>query len=124
MCILCARKCIGGGSASCRTIRQLGCLKVEKQLENITMWLLTIADKAELLNKGELVKSSLSLEQALEDSTLQIPIASATRSLLDSFRLEKGHCIFMNMSNNSIVLSGSHLRSMVSEPDFRKYVMQ
>jgi len=47
---------------------------VEKQLENITMWLLTIADKAELLNKGELVKSSLSLEQALEDSTLQIPI--------------------------------------------------
>lgn len=74
MCILCARKCIGGGSASCRTIRQLGCLKVEKQLENITMWLLTIADEAELLNKGELIKSSLSLEQTLEDSALQIPI--------------------------------------------------
>ncbi len=42
----------------------------------------------------------------------------------DSFRLEKGHSIFMNTSNNSIVLSGSHLRSMVLEPNFRKYFMQ
>jgi hypothetical protein len=67
VCILCARKCVSsGGSASCRTIRQLGCLKVEKQLEKIMMRL-TIADEAELLNKGELIKSSLSLEQALED---------------------------------------------------------
>jgi hypothetical protein len=39
---------------------------VEKQLEKIMMRL-TIADEAELLNKGELIKSSLSLEQALED---------------------------------------------------------
>jgi hypothetical protein len=46
---------------------------VEKQLEKIMTWL-TIADEAELLNKGELIKSSLSLEQALEDSALQIPI--------------------------------------------------
>jgi hypothetical protein len=58
VCILCARKCVlSGGSASCRTKRQLGCLKVEKQLEKIMMWLLKIADEAELLNKGELIKA-------------------------------------------------------------------
>jgi hypothetical protein len=30
---------------------------VEKQLEKIMMWLLKIADEAELLNKGELIKA-------------------------------------------------------------------
>jgi hypothetical protein len=115
---------LSGGTASCRTIRQLGCSKVEKQLEKIMMWLLTIADEVELSNKGELIKSSLSLEQALEDLALQIPIDISYSKLAGFLQIGERHCIFMNTSNNSIVLSGSHLRSMVSEPDFRKYVMQ